>query len=169
MSDCFQLSDRMPEVLRGQDTWSREDAAHLSACADCRAELDLARAGMALGASAPTADPGRLASQVLLRVRTTARQPVLGRLRRVGWAVAAAAVLVLGVSLVVPGPSVPAAEPGLIAALHELDGLDDAELERLLGRVTGPASEGAMRIDALDAWGDLTDAEWLALLSTLEG
>lgn len=167
MSDCYHLSDRIPDVLRGLDAWSREDDAHLRACPDCRAELDLVRTAMALGSTSPVAEPARVASQALQRLRNASPRRRAIPLRRIGWALAAAAALVLGVRLVAPAPAAP--EPGITTVLHELDGLDEAELERLLSRVTDPAGPDALRTESLDGWGDLTDAEWQALLSTLEG
>ena len=44
MSACTQLSDRMPEVALGRARWTPNEAAHLAACADCRARVG-ARAG----------------------------------------------------------------------------------------------------------------------------
>ena len=53
MSECTRLSDRMPEVVHGRSRWTPDEAAHLAACADCRDELALVQATVALGRRAP--------------------------------------------------------------------------------------------------------------------
>jgi len=172
MSDCFHLSDRMPEVVRGQVPWSAEEAAHLRACADCRAELQLVRTTLTLGARAGAErDASPIAARVLARLRSepVAAPGLSSRARRSGWALAAAAALVLTVWTVAPERGDPAAEPTLAAMLHELDDLDEAELERLFGSVTGFSSDGTRPFEATDSWADLTEAELVAVLSTLEG
>jgi hypothetical protein len=53
MNECTRLSDRIPDVALGRASWTPDEAAHLRGCADCRAELALVQATVALGRKAP--------------------------------------------------------------------------------------------------------------------
>ncbi len=50
MSHPIHLSDRMPQVARGTAPWSPEEMAHLTHCAECRAEWKVVELGAGLGA-----------------------------------------------------------------------------------------------------------------------
>ena len=65
MNGCARLSDRMPEVVHGRSRWTPDEAAHLAGCADCRRELALVQATVAMGRKAPRlTDPANLAATV---------------------------------------------------------------------------------------------------------
>ena len=95
MTPCTALSDRMPEVALGRSRWSDEEARHLAACADCRAEWAVVRAGQALGASLPATDPAVTAARLRDRLAVERRRTRTRIVRATG--LAAAAVLALAV------------------------------------------------------------------------
>jgi len=170
MSECNRLSDRIPEVALGRGRWTPDQAAHLRACADCRAELALIQATIGLGRRAPRlADPEALAGAVERRVAH-------GRSRR-AWGgrmagLAAAAVLLLAVWTrwpTQPGPAATAARSAAqaLVPLPELELLEPAELDSLLERMEAPIA-GSSTLDA-PSLGDLEDTELEQVLATWEG
>jgi hypothetical protein len=169
MSDCERLSDRMPDVALQRAVWSAEEAAHLTSCADCRAEWDLVLAARRLEASAPSVDPAAIAAAVQHRL---ASQHTISRRSRWGLAIAAAAAAA-AVALAVGRAPEPPADPAVAVAaeplvpLPELEGLDTAQLDTLLQALDGPLA-GASAKDSTTADDD-ADAELEQILATWEG
>ena len=154
---CQELSDRMPAVARGASAWSGEEAAHLRACADCRAEWAVVRAGEA--APSPIGlDPDALAVRVLHRLRT---EPAARNTTRSRWLVGLAAAAVIAVMVVpwnapAPLPRSPAAPP-LVVDVPGLDALGADGLSDILESLDTPWTEtsttDAPSLDDLDAQG----------------
>ena len=195
MITCTALSDRMPDVALGRSRWTEDEARHLAACADCRAEWALVTSAAHLGDSLPALpDPEVTSARVLARLaveRTRAR--VRSRLWIVA-GLAAAAVVALAVWTGrdgrVPGPTpapppvasrpAPVAQPRDTPAvvvlppaaaavelpLPELDSLPAEALDSLLKVLDEPLARG----DAGDATlGDAGDQELEQMLAGLEG
>jgi hypothetical protein len=174
MTECSNLTDRMPAVAHGLAVWEPADRAHLESCVSCRLEWDLVRAGAALGATPGSGlDTRRVAEVVARRLREAG--PV-GRIRGIGrigrWVVtvAAAAAIILAVQLTRPeraGPvsadSAPAAGP----VLQELDGLTATELQSLLESFS-PAVEALPHVESAPL-GELKPQELERVLRSLEG
>lgn len=171
MTDCTNLSDRMPEVAAGQSAWTADEGAHLEHCPDCRAEWQLVRATARVGADLGLAiDPTRVAIAVQERLRRAPAAPSRHRwVHRVALPVAAAATLVLAVWF--GGAKTPelAGPETLVAVLHELDDLTADELEYLFAEVGGAETDQVPPVDAPGTLGDLSDAELEALLRLMEG
>jgi hypothetical protein len=176
MTDCERLSDRMPEVALGRESWSPEDEAHLAACADCRAEWEVVRTASRLEWPGLGVAPSAIADSALGRVRADRARSH----RRRTWAVialtaAAAAVLAVWTgrrSETARGPeSRPvenvAAAPRLQLPIPELDDLDGPELDSLLQRMDAPVT-GTSTLDS-PSLGDLDDHELERVLSAWEG
>jgi hypothetical protein len=172
MSECTRLSDRIPEVALGRASWTPDQAAHLRACADCRAELTLVQATIALGRKAPgLRDPAAAADAVERRLAA-------GRSRR-AWGggmagLAAAAALLLAVWTRSPeppraavSPEQPSSAAQVLVPLPELELLEPAELDSLLERMEAPVA-GSSTLDA-PSMGDLEDTELEQVLATWEG
>jgi len=165
------LTDRIPDVASGRVAWTADEAAHLAACAECRAEWRLVSAVQDRAAPRVEVDADRLARTVLDRLRT---EPVVVPLRaRRRWlrpAVLLAAAASVALALVLRTPPatddravVPAREPTM---LPELDELLESELEVILAMfpeepTTAPGAQSRL--------GDLTDAELELLLEELDG
>ncbi len=170
MTTCERLSDRMPQVLRGEQSWTAAEVAHLASCADCAAEWRLIGAAAELGARLPAVDSARIAIGVQQRLASAPPDvvPIVQR-RPFRWAVglAAAAAVVLAVRMASPGGgSRPIGTGPSIGVLSELDELTGQELvsvlevldsERLAPSVEGPGL------------GDLTSDELEHLLRSWEG
>ena len=171
MSECTKLSDRIPEVALGRVRWTPDQAAHLRACAECRAEFALVQATIGLGRKAPAlSDPGATAAAVERRlVQVRSRRAGVERMA----GVAAAAMLVLAVWTRWPAPPErPASGTTNSAAqalvpLPELELLEPAELDSLLERMEAPVA-GSSTLDA-PSLGDLEDTELEQVLATWEG
>ena len=171
MSECTKLSDRIPEVALGRARWTADQAAHLRACAECRAELTLVQATVALGRKAPgLSDPGATAEAVERRLVRGRSQRARGE-RMAG--VAAAAVLLLAVWSRWPAPperpaaAAPTSTAQALVPLPELELLEPAELDSLLERMEAPVA-GSSTLDA-PTLGDLEDTELEQVLATWEG
>jgi hypothetical protein len=171
MSECTKLSDRIPEVALGRARWTAEQAGHLRACAECRAELALVQATIGLGRKAPAlSDSGATAAAVQRRL-AQARTRRAGVERMAG--VAAAAMLLLAVWIRWPAPPERSAAGGSNSAapalvpLPELELLEPAELDSLLERMEAPVA-GSSTLDA-PSLGDLEDTELEQVLATWEG
>lgn len=172
MTDCLELSDRMPAVAHGRDQWSTADAAHLRGCGECAAEWRVVQAGAQLHAGL-TVDATRAADAVAARLRAApVERGIIGRIpwrgAMVGLVAAAASVAIL-----LSTPSSAGRPPAgtidsatAVAILPELQGLDDAQLEVMLhslGPSAGDAAPGL--VPHLE---DLTDGE-LELLIQSQG
>ncbi|MFI5235525.1 MAG: hypothetical protein ACHQXA_07440 [Gemmatimonadales bacterium] len=168
MSECVELSDRMPGVARGEAEWTAAEAMHLAACPECRAEWALVRAAIALGRLAPSAgDPAILLAGI--RGRLEAARWVGRRYRRWGVRVALAAAAAL--ALVVLRGRVPATSgdsaPRASIFLPELDSLSTDELGAVLRGVERPLTD----VHSLDGQGlgDLDDQQLADILQSMEG
>ena len=95
MTDCTQLSDRMPDVAHGTSRWTETEEHHLAACADCRAEWDLVTAASRLGETLPSPADSALLSRLLLErlARERQRTRLQARLWTAAGLTAAAAVI----------------------------------------------------------------------------
>lgn len=170
MTDCIDLSDRMPAVAAGRAEWSPAEAAHLAGCADCTAEWRLMAAARGLGATASRVDPAAMAARVTARLAAPAPTRVLRfRLPRGGWVVGLAAAAAVVLAVVVPRrPSVPGPPAAAVAgqALPELDDLSTAELEAILREVEGPPTADVVEPSGM---GDLNAGELERVLRSWEG
>jgi hypothetical protein len=172
MSECTRLSDRIPEVALGRARWTPDQAAHLRACADCRAELALVQATIALGQKAPRlTDPAGMAEVVERRL---VAQPPRRAWRGSMAGLAAAAALVLAVWTRWPARPAerepvraPTAAGQALVPLPELELLEPSELDSLLQRMETPVA-GSSTLDA-PSLGDLEDTELEQVLATWEG
>ena len=137
MSECTQLSERIPVVALGQSGWTSEEAAHLRACASCRQEWDLVRRANHLGqALLPALDSRKTAKAVLQRLEHSRTQ----HYRRRAWSIAALGAAAALVAVIWSGKEVgprSAIPVQPVAArleipLPELDSLQPAELDSVL-------------------------------------
>ncbi len=173
MSDCAELTDRMPDVRHGRAAWSDAEAAHLASCAACRAEWRLVSAGADLGSQLQVDAPA-ISAAVLERLRSPERGAVVGRIpwRGVMVAVASIAAVIALVLLLPgrerPGPSttapVVATAPTLIP---ELNDLSEGELETVLQTLQSSVDDGAT--GGLPRLGDLDETQLEQLLRAEEG
>ena len=175
MTECTRLSDRIPEVALGRASWTPDEANHLRGCADCRAELALVEATLAIGRKAPSLrDPAATARAVQQRLvrRPTPRRwgRPLGR-PLVGAAAAAALLVTVWARWpAAPATREPASPPSssqALVPLPELELLEPAELDSLLERMEAPIA-GSSTLDA-PSLGDLEDTELEQVLATWEG
>ncbi|HKU59580.1 MAG TPA: hypothetical protein VJQ44_00090, partial [Gemmatimonadales bacterium] len=83
----------MPEVVHGRSRWTPDEAAHLAACADCRDELALVQATVALGRRAPRIADSTALTAMIERRLTGARVRRFEVQRIAGLAAAAGLVL----------------------------------------------------------------------------
>jgi hypothetical protein len=172
MTTCEQLSDRMPAVARGEETWSAEDELHLAGCADCRLEWELVSAASGLGRDvAAELDAHHVTERVLGRLRAERRN----RRRRIGQVIAglvAAAAVALVVwtgprfsgQLRTPRAGVDVAE----VPVPVLDSLGTPELEAVLQSLDTPIGTS---VEATDSAGldDLDTPELERVLDRLQG
>lgn len=170
MSD--HLSDRMPDVARGDSAWTASEAAHLAGCAACAAEWRLVRSVASTAVEVPV-DPDRVAAGVLARLAAAGGVvPIAShrRWRRLVVGLAAAASVALAVAIWEPwaGEASPVAiEPTRERTLlPELDALLEAELEVVLAALEPDPVEP---LGAVPRIGDLTDEELELLLEEVEG
>ena len=174
MTECSNLTDRMPAVAHGLAAWEPADLAHLESCASCRLEWDMVRAGAALGATTGSGlDTRRVAEVVARRVREAGparRIPGIGRVVRWTAAVAAAAAIILAVQLTRPEQTSPVSAdtaPPAGPVLQELDGLTAPELQSLLESFS-PAVEALPHLESAP-FGELKPQELERVLRSLEG
>lgn len=145
MSGAHLDTDRLADAARDA-SWSGAESAHLAECATCRHELDIVAAAGRLGvAEMASLVSGRVAEAVLDRLATAPPASRIGVLRRPApWlaGLAAAAALILAVWYGSRAPSatdVIEPTPIELSVLHELDGLDEPELEVVLESMPAPA------------------------------
>lgn len=173
MTDCHIISDRMPAVAHGRDSWHPAEAAHLASCASCALEWELVRAAHAAGTSvALELDTGRIAGAVRRRLATAPVEAPPSP-RRVWWlaGMAAAALVLFLFSPRGPRSSGDGAgaPQSVVSVLHELDGLNSSELEAVLESL--PASAATISAPHLEGGSldDLDAAELERVLHSLEG
>jgi len=169
---CTRLSERIPEVATGRADWSAGEAEHLSACAACRAEWQLAQTAQRLARRAEALiDPDRVADHVMRRLAESPARGIGRRLRWVGVTVAAAAAILLVVRVTsTPSPEmmpVVASVPPDGLFLRGLDSLTVEELESVLVSIDQPIA-AVSTIDAYE-WQSLDDHELERLLREWEG
>ena len=175
MSDCEQLSDRMPVVALGQAGWTPDEIRHLSECESCRREWKLVQLASRLGEEAGRSlQPTAIAAGVLRRLD---RDREDGRRRRRVWsfaglAAAAAVVAALWTGGLQDGPSrvqpVGTAVAGRLSIpLPELEDLEPAELDSVLQTMDESAISGSTGDDP--ALGDLNTDELERVLNSWEG
>jgi hypothetical protein len=173
MTECALLSERMVAVAHRRATWSPDEAAHLAACGDCRAEWRLVQAGAQLGRDLERTFPAEMmATRVMASLRQPAPRPLPARAWR--WLAAPAAVAAAIALMLLRGPSSPlagdrtprptvSAEAG--ALLPELEELGTTELEsvlQLLPSVDTP-------VEDIHNYNDMTEDELEGVLGSLEG
>lgn len=164
------LTERIPDVARGDAEWTAEEAAHLAGCAECAAEW---RVVSAFATSVPLAiDVDAVAEGVVARLRAAPTVVSIGSRRpwrRLMVGLAAAASVTLALVLWQPwqgsgGVAVaPTREPTM---LPELDALFEAELEVILAAIE---PEPVEPLGSVPRIGDLTDEELELLLAEVEG
>jgi anti-sigma factor RsiW len=173
MNACERLSDRMPDVVLHRSEWTPEEAAHLAACAECRAEWELVLAARALGDGAPTvSDPSALSAALQRRLA----EDRAGRARaRRAWSFAGAAAAAAGILVAVmterdagtvAAPQA-AVEAEALVPLPELEGLETAQLDTLLHSIDRPFA-GPSTLDA-STLGEHEDGELEQVFATWEG
>lgn len=146
MSGAHIDPDRLADAARDA-SWRADESSHLAECAACRHELDIVAAAGRLGvAEMASLVSGRVAETVLGRLATAPPAPGIGVLRRparwlAGLAAAAAVVLAVwyGSSRAPSAPDLTQSAPIELSVLHELDGLDEPELEEVLASLPAPA------------------------------
>jgi hypothetical protein len=170
MSECTELSDRMPLVALGKAEWADEEARHLTGCRSCRAEWELLGLAIRMGESAPELQRSRVAEAVLNRLELER----VRRLRKKTWGfagLAAAATIAALVWTERPAirPVLPPTGPSvarLEIPLPELDSLPSAELDSVLKTMDEPAGNGSAVEPGL---GDLDSSELQNVLDYWEG
>jgi predicted anti-sigma-YlaC factor YlaD len=166
MTPCERLSDRLPEVARGSARWTPEEAAHLAACAECRAEWELVAATIRLGGRAPQGEhPDAIATAVLRRVAEDRRSRARRRFWGLGLAAAAALAGVIWAGDR-PEPGVPPVAT-IENTMPDSEPLGTAELDSMLEALDA-SQLGASALDE-PSLNDLDTNELEQVLSTLEG
>jgi hypothetical protein len=170
MSECTELSDRMPLVALGKAGWTAEEARHLSGCRSCQAEWDLLGLAIRLGETGPELQRSQVAEAVLRRLD---RERVV-RLRKKTWGFAGLAAAAALAALVWSGQ--PATRPVFLPSgpsvarlqipLPELDSLPSAELDSVLKTMDEPVGNGSAGESGL---GDLDSTELQNVLDYWEG
>jgi hypothetical protein len=163
-------SDRLVELSRGAPA-SEGEAGHLASCPECRTEIEMVSAASRLGRDRlPALDTDRIASEV--RRRLTA-EPSRRPAARIWWlgGLAAAALAVFALRSAVtpvsefPGPGVPPV-PVMVSVLHELDELDEQQLEAVLHSLP-PATGELDHVDRAPL-SDLDAADLERMLRSME-
>lgn len=104
MSECSELSRRMPDVVRGRSEWSPMEAIHLAGCVDCAAEWRVICIGSSLHAHLTVdVDTERLAQRILARLRASGRVVSVPRLPWRNFALGLAAAASVAIAVWVPG------------------------------------------------------------------
>lgn len=170
------LTDRIPEVARGESNWSPEESGHLTSCASCTAEWDVVSAALRSQGAVPSIDVERVSSAVLARLRPPTKGLVIP-VKRSRWrwqplvGMAAALVMVVGLARTLRRPA-PADTPNDVSAaesiLPELDELQPQELEVLLSTMDHDPKVNEP-LGVIPRLGDLTDEELAQLIPEVEG
>lgn len=168
MNDAMhdRLRDRMPDVARGSATWTAEEAVHLAACEECRAELALLGIARRIGAEVEAGFDGSAAARgVTMRLRQ-APAPAAKRYRPFLLLAAAAAAVLLLVGR--PGAPATVTTPGSeVRFLPELDSLTLDELTQVADAFDAPLTDTPL-IEGLPA-ADLDTIQLQRVLRSLEG
>jgi hypothetical protein len=161
MSDCTQLSDRMPAVARGAVRWNAIEEAHLETCRDCSGEWELVRRVSVIGRSIEIRHPDALVGGVLAALRAPA-PPARNRVLR--WLVPAAIAAGLMFVMLRPGGEAPTQPAGpAVSLLPEAESLTEAELAAVIRML--PAADPA----DLSGADSLTEEEINEILMDMEG
>jgi hypothetical protein len=147
MTECSQLSDRMPLVALGRAQWTDEEARHLSGCRSCQEEWELIALTIRVGETGPELQRTRVTGAVLRRLELER----VRRFRKRTWSFAglAAAAALVGVVWTGRAPMRPALSPTgpsvarLQIPLPELDSLPPAELDSVLKTMDEPVGNGS--------------------------
>jgi len=140
--------DRLTDAAWGARVLTDAESAHVDGCEECRRERQLVSVAGRLGArEVASMASGSVARAVLARLTSPApkaRARAFGRPWRAGLAIAAALALAVWYGSLARPTVTPTAEPAPIelSVLHELDGLDEPELEDVLESI--PAAAGAV-------------------------
>lgn len=167
MTNCRQLSDRMPEVARGSARWTPAEERHFARCESCQLELALVRRVAQLGANVDLqVDSTAVAERVLLRLRTAGPATSRRRVWTMGGIAAAASVALLlwGNGMTSGAPrSAPVARESLAVTqpaaaqprlpVPELDGLNTDQLRMVMEALDQPFR--ADEVLESSGWGDL--------------
>ena len=166
MTDCDHLSDRIPAVAHGRDSWTPADERHLTGCADCRAEWELVRAAGRIGAGLPRlADRPALTDAVLRRLASDPAPAPRPRVIRWAAGLAAAAAVALAVGTGTGrSPVAPLVPPGTDTGMVPLS---TAQVDSLLDADEEPLAGWTML--ETPGLGDLNEDELERLLRTWEG
>ncbi len=163
------LSDRMPTVAHGRETWSHDDLAHLEGCEACQSEWTLIDRATRLGSDIEDHfDLDVVTGRVTERMADT-RQGRRFRFQRARWFVplAAAASLVIVFSRGQPAePAVDTDGLAVTVLLPELELLTEDDLELVFDVVPATANPLEQGIPGVS---DLGEEELERLLQILEG
>jgi hypothetical protein len=173
MIHCEWLSERMPELVRGEDALSPEEQRHLDSCPECSAEWRLVGLGRSLGSDV-SVDTARVASAVLNRLHEVPVDVLPLRPRALSWRglVVGLTAAAASVALTVWVPHSPHAADAVgavvaLGALPELEQLSETELQSVMEyvepTVTDVTPAGTPRL------GDLSEDQLEQLLRAVEG
>jgi hypothetical protein len=172
MSECNQLSERMPLVVLGRVQWTQEEVRHLGECRSCQDEWELIRLTSRMGESPLVRlDASAISRGLLAQLKESRMQ----RLRRRAWSfagLAAAATLAAVIRTERPADR-PVATPtrAVVAQLQiplpELDNLQSAELDSVLQTLDESLAGGASSDGP--GLGDLDSSELQNVLDYWEG
>ena len=135
MTDCTELSGRMPDVLSGRSEWLPTELTHLAECVDCAAEWRLVQTGSTLY-SGLEVNPERIVASVLSRLRSHAGVVPMRRLPWRHFVLGLAAAASVALAVWVPNRPAPRAVvvtmPSRIGpVLPELSSVTDEQLNRI--------------------------------------
>lgn len=142
MNPCSRLADRMPQVARGPDQWTADEARHVETCPECQADWRLMVSVLELADTGDwEPDNDTITSGALARARH-ARSPGR-RVPRLNVAagLAAAAALVVATIQLLPRSEAVTGSPELVLASLPVPGLErlnEIQLRRLLDELDGP-------------------------------
>jgi anti-sigma factor RsiW len=169
MISCEAMSERMPRVAGGRDSWSPEEVAHLQACAECSNEWRIVQATARLGeAAVAKLNPDPLGGLVVARLKTARRAD---RVRRTGWmvglAAAAAVTFVVWTGAGHQPQGTTQSPSSLLIPVAELDSLSTSQLEAVLDGFDAPLDEEPS--PSTPMLNDLNDQQLERVLRSLEG
>lgn len=167
-------SDRLVHLARGTAA-SDAESRHLVSCAECRTEVDMVAAASRLGRGRlPGIDAARVAVEVRRRLAAVPSVPAGRSVVRSGWwlgGLTAAAMAIFAVRSVVNGGAVASVEgvlgvPVVVSVLHELDDLDEPQLEDVLRSL--PRAAGELDHVEMAPLGSLNAADLEQMLQSME-